>query len=399
VAVSGGADSLCLAYLLSRWGSPLGFIVDHGLRHDSAAEAAEAARRLAGFGVPSRVLAIAGLARGTGLAARARAARYAVLKAAAREAGCTDLLLGHHRLDQAETVLIRREAGSGRAGLAGMAAVSEGHDIRLVRPLLGVPPGRLRATLRVVGLDWVDDPSNRNPLALRNRLRIGLNDPEGRGAASVALADAAAGHGMERAALDDETAACLASRVIIRPEGFAVLSPGKLPVPALAALIRTIGGHDYSAALASLTRLADNPSAAVLGGVRLLAAGRHGPGWLVVREPAAMAPPVIAVPGAIWDRRFRLDAPAGLPEGLSFGAVGADAAALRKRSNLPAAVLRTLPALRVQGALAAVPHIGYLHSDMLECVVAAFFVPSHPLAGGRFAIMGRGCEAAGSAPC
>jgi tRNA(Ile)-lysidine synthase len=186
--------------------------------------------------------------------------------------------------------------------------------------------------------------------------------------------------------------------VSIRQEGFAVVSAGPVPVAALAALIRTIGGRDHSPALASLIRWADGPKAAVLGGVRLLPAGRHGAGWLVVREAAAMAPPVTAAPGAVWDRRFRLDA-AGLPAGFSFGALGADAAMMRKRSNLPAVVLRTLPALRLQGVLAAVPHIGYFHPDMLECVVEASFVPPHPLAGGSFGIVDGGCEAAGAAPC
>ena len=36
-------------------------------------------------------------------------------------------------------------------------------------------------------------------------------------------------------------------------------------------------------------------------------AGRLGPGWLLTREAAAMAPPVPARPGALWDGRFRLD--------------------------------------------------------------------------------------------
>jgi tRNA(Ile)-lysidine synthase len=398
VAVSGGADSLCLAYLCAGWGQPLGLIVDHGLRPESSAEAAETAKRLVGFSVPSRILRLQGLAPGPGLAARARAARYEALVGAAREAGCVDLLLGHHRLDQAETLLMRQGAGSGAAGLAGMADVVESHDVRFIRPLLGVPPGRLRATLRAAGLAWVDDPSNRNPAALRTRLREDLADADGTAPATRTLAAEAAAHGSARAKLESETADILARRVAVFPEGYAVLSPGELPVAALAALIRCVGGNPYPEAGASLARLAAAPGEAVLGGVRFLSAGRLGPGLLVVREAAAMAPPLAALDGALWDSRFRVALEAGLPAGLEVGALGPDSVALRQASNLPAAVLQTLPALRLHGMLAAVPHIGYRHAVM-HGSVAVRFSPAHPLAGGPFGRIGGGCQGPREPPC
>ena len=398
VAVSGGADSLCLAYLLAWWGRPVGLIIDHGLRPGSAAEAAVTLERLAAFGVPARVLSLRDLQAGPGLAERARAARYAALSAAAREAGCVDLLLGHHRLDQAETVLMRRAAGSGRAGLASMAAIVETQDLRLVRPLLDVPPGRLRATLRQAGVAWVDDPSNRNPAALRNRLRAGFDDPDGAGETVAALSGEAARFGACRRAEDARAAQVLADRVAIRPEGFALLSPGPLPVPALAALVRTIGGGVYPAGTAQLARLAAEPRAAVLGGVRFMPAGRLGPGLLVVREAAAMAPPVPAMDGAAWDNRFKLHAAHathGLTVGATFGALASDAARLRGRSKLPFAVLRTLPAVRLQGALAAVPHIGYLEGSLCEGLVASF-CPAHPLAAAPFGVAAGDAQSAAS---
>ena len=49
--------------------------------------------------------------------------------------------------------------------------------------------------------------------------------------------------------------------------------------------------------------LAAAPRPATLAGARLLRAGRLGPGLLVVREAAAMAPPV-RKPGVVWDGRF-----------------------------------------------------------------------------------------------
>jgi tRNA(Ile)-lysidine synthase len=319
------------------------------------------------------------------LAARARAARYEALIGAARAEGLADLLLGHHVRDQAETVLMRRRAHSGAAGLAAMAAVSELGFVRLLRPLLGVAPGRLRATLVAAGIGWVDDPSNDDQATLRARLRRELDDPDGDGPETDALAAEAIRLGMARAQAERGVADVLAERAMIRPEGFAVLSPGSLPAAALAALIRTIGGAAYPVSSASVARLAAAPRPAVLGGVRLLDAGRLGPGLLVVREASQMQGEVAAGRDAVWDRRFRMMA--GAPPDTTIGALGPDAASLREFSDLPAAVLVTLPALRVHGLLAAVPHIGYPGPEFCARMV---FSPASNAAGAPFLPPSRG---------
>jgi tRNA(Ile)-lysidine synthase len=383
VAVSGGADSLCLAFLAASWGAPLALIVDHGLRAESAIEATETAARLAGFGVPSRILTLRNLRPGPGLAARARTARYAALTEAAAAEGLPDLLVAHHQRDQAETFLMRRQSRSGATGLACMAATVETTALRIVRPLLTVAPARLRDTLRAHGLGWTEDPSNRDQAALRARLRATLDDPAGDGAGTVALAEAAAMHAIARCHADAETAAILAARASIRPEGFSVLRPGAIPPEALAALIRTIAGSPYSPGGPALAALAAAPAPAVLGGVRILPAGRLGPGVLLVREPAAMAPPIAAEPGAVWDRRFRLGSGATPSSGATLGALAQDAPRLRRHTDLPAAVLVTLPAIRMHGALAAVPHIGYPDRRTCACL-AVRFSPSMPAAGAPF---------------
>jgi tRNA(Ile)-lysidine synthase len=381
VAVSGGADSLCLALLARDWGEPLALIVDHGLRAGSGAEAALTARRLAVMGVSARILTLTRLARGPGLAARARAARYEALVAATREAGRVDLLLGHHRRDQAETVLLRQLGGSGDAGLAGMAGVTEARDVRLLRPLLGTAPGALRQLLREAAIDWVEDPSNTDVISTRVRLRRLLDDPDGDGQSVRALADDAARHAALRAVADRQVAAELARRAAIYPEGYAVLTPGPVSAPALGALIRGLTGAPYGPSGAGLLALAAAPRPAVLAGVRLLPAGRLGEGWLMVREAAAMAGAIPAWAGTIWDRRFLVSSFDGEPG--MIAALGEDAAGLRKHSALPAAVLRTLPALRVNGALVAVPHMGYArHSGSARMAVS--FAPATPASGAPF---------------
>ncbi len=349
VAVSGGADSLALAWLTRRWGAPEAFVVDHGLRAESATEAAWAAASLQRIGIAARVLPLHGLARGAGLAARARAARHAVLEQACWDAGLVDLLYGHHAGDQAETVLMRQQRGSGPAGLAGMAAVSEGERVRRVRPLLPVPPGRLRATLSAAGLGWVEDPSNADPLAGRTRARAAIAGQPGPLLASAALAATA------RTAAEQAIADELAARVAFYPEGYAALSPGPISPRALSALLRTIAGRAYP--VGGVEALAAAPRAATLGGARIVAAARLGPGWLVVREQRSVAAPIAVEAGAVWDGRFRIMA--GSSAGATLGALGDDAALYRRWSHLPSAVLRTLPAIRQNGMLCHVPHLSY----------------------------------------
>ena len=332
VAVSGGADSLALAVLADAWarargGSVIGLVVDHGLRAAAANKARLTELVLASHGIAVRLLRLAGLTHGPALAERARTARYAALVAACEAVGALHLLVGHHAADQAETVALRALRGSFSAGLAGMAGLVELPTVRLLRPLLGVPPGALRALLETKGIGWVEDPSNRDPRALRVRLRLLAGDRDGPGAARVA--EAAAVAGAAREAAETQAADMLAHAASLRPEGFAVLAGAAIPPAALAALIQAIGGAPYPPAPDAVAGLAARPAPATLGGVRLLPAGRLGPGLLLVREIAAMAPPVPGFPGAVWDGRYRLARDATPPAGTTLGPLGEDATRFR----------------------------------------------------------------------
>lgn len=386
--VSGGADSMALALLADAWarqrgGTLLTLIVDHGLRQESAAEAMQTAELLTARGIATRILPIAGLSRGPALAERARQARLRILTETCTGEGILHLLLGHHAADQAETVLIRSLGGSGPAGMAGIAPLVEIAGLRILRPLLAMPPAMLRATVASAGLAWVEDPSNVDLTALRSRLRLLRRDRSGGGAATAALVAAAAASAQQRADDDCLVAAALAERVSLRPEGFAVLIEGPLEPRALAALLQTIAGAPYPPPTNSVASLAADPRPATLAGVRLLPAGRLGPGLLLAREAAAMTPPVAALPGAVWDGRFRLSLSARVPQGATFGALDADAAHLRRASGLPSAVLRTLPAIRLGPVLLAVPHLLYPDPEACACFPATFS-PPRPAAAASF---------------
>ncbi len=370
VAVSGGADSMALALLAAGWGRTTALVVDHGLRPEAGAEAALTARRLASLDVPARVLAVSGLRRGPALHARARAARYEALLRGCAGAGLADLLLGHHLADQAETLAMRAEAGSGPAGLAGMAAMTVLATARLLRPLLRIPPARLRATLASRGVGWVDDPSNQDPATRRARLRAG---PPLDAAASWA-------HGRARAAAEAALAEALGRRAAIHPEGYATVDDGALSAAILSALAWALSGRAYPPSPAAVARAVAAGRPAALHGVLLR---RWRGGWLVAREPAAATEAVAALPGAVWDGRFRLLPSATPPPGARLGALGDDAARLRGCSPLPAVVLHGLPAIRHDHALFAVPHLVYPSLDRCERLPIAF-CPGHPAAGEPF---------------
>ena len=387
VAVSGGADSMALAVLLAGWGQPTALIVDHGLRPESAQEAAATARRLAVLGVASRVLSI-NLARGPGLAERARAARYAALAEACRSTGFVDLVVAHHAQDQAETLLLRRQAGSGPYGLAAMAAVTHVDAVRLLRPLLSIMPARLRATLSSAGVDWVEDPTNCDLATPRARMRADFRKDAS--AVVPGLCSDARCFGKDRRAAEAAVAAELAVVAALLPCGVAVVSRSTISAAALSALVQTVSGALHPPPRASVARLHGQLRPATLHGTAIL---RCKEGWLIGREAAAQAPAEPCQAGATWDGRFRLRSQP--PEGSTIGPLGEDAARLRRWSGLPAALLRTLPAIRRDRVLFAVPHLSY--PDQQTCdAVPLLFCPPRPIAPAPFALdrLGGDAEAA-----
>jgi tRNA(Ile)-lysidine synthase len=379
---------MALAFLADAWarargGSLLALTVDHGLRPESAREAATTVDRLRALGIEARVLTVADLPQGSGIAERARAARYRILRAACAAQGILHLLLGHHAADQAETVMIRVLGGSGGRGLAGMAMVAERTSSRLIRPLLTVPPAALRRFLTARDVAWVEDPSNSDDRATRARVRRLRGDASGEGEGTRVLLQAIRSAGCRRATGDRAIALVLAKQVVIRPEGFAILTPGALPPEALAQLLRCLAGAPFAPGMDRVADLAARMRPATIWGVRIVRAKIGGDGWLLVREAAKLAPPMAACDGVMWDGRFRLHSGRDSLDGATFGALGDAAGGLRRHSNLPAAVLRTMPALWRGNVVAAVPHLRYPDAAACEGLRVVFAPPS-PLSGAPF---------------
>jgi tRNA(Ile)-lysidine synthase len=245
VAVSGGRDSLALVLLAQGWaaargGRAVGLIVDHGLRPESAAEAAVTLGVLARHGIDGAILAWSGIKPQARLQEAARSARYRLLRDECRRRDIIHLLLAHHADDQAETVAMRAARRSGPDGLAGMAAMVERPEVRLLRPLLGVSRARLTATLRARDVQWLDDPSNVDPRFERARMRAGPRSAQpadtgaGRSERERALARAA----VEVLEFDQDGMAAIDWR------GFAALGPD-LQAGLLSRVVQAVGGRDH----------------------------------------------------------------------------------------------------------------------------------------------------------
>jgi len=364
VGVSGGPHSLALALLARDWarargGRLLAAICDHGLRPESGAEAASVAAMLVGQGMAARILPLC-VAPGPAMQDRARQARLRALLALCEELGAPWLLLGHHRADQAETVLLRALAGSGPAGLAGMGPARPAQAALLLRPLLGVAPARLEAVVAAARLVPVRDPSNADPRFTRARLRATLADPAGEGAATSALAEAAHRFARRRDTMAAAVADRIAAAVRLHEAGFAridlaALGRDGVARAALAALVRALGGAAFAPAEAAIARLLETGHG-TLGGAVLRRDG------LLLREAAGLAPPVAARLGAAWDGRFRLVGAGG--DGFVIGPAGEAARRLPRPAAIPAAVVPTLPALHAKGVLAVLPALAYPSPDV-----------------------------------
>ncbi len=397
IAVSGGADSLALAYLTAPWarknGRPLtALIVDHGLRPESGMEAEATGSVLSRMGIANETLRwYPGELTGS-VQARAREARYELLRARCRMKGVRELLLAHHLDDQAETFLLRISAGSGVSGLAAMRVRTSRQGIEIVRPLLRMQRARLRATLREVGISWKEDPSNDDPRHERTRIRrlfaardCPLPSPTlfGKTANVFAKLDDA---------LRSVTHHCLAAHISVSPLGTISLERApiqELPEPlaqkALATAVQAVSGRPYpprSRQIAPLVKaiVAKGTGKRTLAGVL---AKLEKERVTLIREKAAIAAPISLGPGetAWWDGRFRVenrDRTTGVRVGmLGTQGLGELRETLPKNvlADHPRAVLLALPAFRGLDGLMSTPHLHWWKAPAQSGSFGAEFDP------------------------
>jgi len=163
VAVSGGADSLALAYAVLTEAKPLaitaiGITIDHQLQKDSFQQAEHVVQQLKELGYGKVFNQKVVVTTESGLEAGARSARYQALTESAHKEQAVKIYLGHTLDDQAETVLLGLARGSGARSLS---AMSHENGIYL-RPFLGITRAMTEQACADLNIDYWNDPHNSN---------------------------------------------------------------------------------------------------------------------------------------------------------------------------------------------------------------------------------------------
>jgi tRNA(Ile)-lysidine synthase len=179
LAVSGGADSVALALLLTKGGKKKNaakrFVVlhvDHGLRKESKSEYRFVRALAKRLGVPFKgIHAKVERRPGESLEMAARRVRLEFFAKCSKSLKLDAVATGHHMDDVAETFLMRIRRASGPAGLAGIKETSAVGTVKFVRPLLGCRDAELKGYLRKYGETWCEDASNDDTSIERNKIR------------------------------------------------------------------------------------------------------------------------------------------------------------------------------------------------------------------------------------
>lgn len=284
VAVSGGPDSLALLLLAHAAfpGRMEAATVDHGLRPESGAEAAFVRETCAALGIAHATLA--GPPIHGNVQAGARDLRYRLLGQWAQARGLAFVATGHHRDDQAETLLMRLQRGAGLGGLAGIRPRTEMDGLTVLRPLLGWRRAELAEVVAEAGLVPVADPSNGDERYDRARLRRRLAGSDWLEPSALARSAAALAEAEE--ALDWTVEQLIAERTGPVRDGLSFDAAGLPPELRRRALLRLLAllvpadpprGEAVQRLLAAL----DAGETATLAGVRC----EGGPVWRLSPAP------------------------------------------------------------------------------------------------------------------
>ena len=176
VAVSGGADSLALAFLTKLFAlknnlNPKYYIVDHKLRKESTSEALKVKKILNSLNISSKILTIKGKKPQNRIQSFAREKRYDLLFSECKKFKINNLILGHHMDDTLENFFLRMARGSGLKGLVSLGEKTQIQNINLIRPLIKFDKKDLLFLSKFIFNFYVDDPSNYDPKFNRIKIR------------------------------------------------------------------------------------------------------------------------------------------------------------------------------------------------------------------------------------
>lgn len=378
LGLSGGGDSTALLLIAAGWARRQGaalipVIIDHAIRAESAGEADRAARRARELGLSPVLIRWEGAKPATGLQAAARDFRLQTFARLAHKHGARNVLLGHTRDDQAETVWMRLQAGGGPDALCGMGMHSalplwpEGRGVSIVRPLLDISRAQLRFWLTQQGENWVDDPSNDSRAFTRVRNRQTLARLAAEGFDTAELCALSEKFRAVRTRLSEAAEREIMTSVTLLGWGGVRLPPGMAAphaVKIMDAARSAASGDPVSRPEASRRLLeafqAGKPATA--GGAALT---RHREDWYLVRDPGAVSGrvdgtsvPVRLIEAGnvrIWDGRFEIPHPDTTVSLL--GKAYPREISAESLAGIPPVARPGLPLMRPPGGTAGIPGI------------------------------------------
>ena len=177
LAVSGGSDSLCLAYFSKMYASQFKnnihvLIVNHKLRKESDKEVLKVKEILQKQGIQSKILHWKKKVPKSNIQRNARNMRYALMSNYCLNKNIKYLITAHHIDDQIENFFIRLLRGSGLTGLSSMSeSVNYNNNLKIVRPFLDFNKKDLKYVTLSFFKTYIQDPSNKDEKFLRIRIR------------------------------------------------------------------------------------------------------------------------------------------------------------------------------------------------------------------------------------
>ena len=186
VAVSGGSDSLSLAFLSKIYSFEKKLrvkflIVDHKLRPESTNEVKIVIEALNKLKIKAEILTWKGKKPVSNIQSLARKERFRLLFEKCKKYKINNILLGHHESDLVENFFIRMLRGSGLNGLISLSKKNKIGNINLLRPLLDQKKENLKYLSKYIFGFYIEDPSNYEKKYQRIRIRNLINELEKEG--------------------------------------------------------------------------------------------------------------------------------------------------------------------------------------------------------------------------
>ncbi len=377
VAVSGGADSMCLCLLMNLWARSNGLCivaltVDHLLRAESTAEAEKVLYWMQQRGIEHHTLSWKKESPPANLQDSARQARYKLLIEWCSQNHVKYLALAHNLDDQFETVMQRLAHHSGPSGLAGIPLARSTEHVKILRPLLNYSKSQIIETLRHLNQEWIEDPSNQNTKFTRIKIRQQQERWSSYGLSKERVLQLKQKMVQQRMLKESQVQDFLAQHMTSHAEGYVLLDyehliaqDSQLLELTIIHLLKFVSGRIYPPRQENLNhaiyQISLRHNTTIHGCILQLWQGK----LLICREAHNMEPTknFQGLETVIWDNRYQITLKDS-PELDDARIQSLDNSWLDLKSNphlmsLPTAVRPTLPSIWLKERLLCVPHLDY----------------------------------------